>query len=112
MYTRTKHRYMLTLENIQDHPDMKTWTIERGRLECFRAVRSEMEDALNLSPTANDGFIPRGQLLHLLAQASTLKMETLWRGRDELPDEFMSDLIFRVKLYLFDRFYILVLYNP
>eukprot|EP00938_MAST-03A_sp_MAST-3A-sp1_P002027 g2027.t1 len=89
--------YMLTLENIQDHPDMKTWTIEKGRLECFRAVRSEMEDALNLSSTANDGFIPRGQLLHLLAQASTLKMETLWRGRDELPDEFMSDLIFRVK---------------
>ena len=55
-----------------------------------------MENALNLPPS--DGSrIPRGQLLHLLAQASTLKMESLWRGRDELPGEFMADLIFRVK---------------
>ena len=96
--------YTLTLERIQDHPDMKGWTPERGRLECFRLVRTQMEIGLELSRAEDERkrMIPRGQLLHLLAQASTLKMEPLWRGEKmdefELPEEFMADLIFRVRV--------------
>jgi len=85
--------YTLTLERIDDHPDLRGWTPEKGRVECFRTISSLLKDQLGDAESS----LPKGQLLHLLAQASTLKMEPLWRGSESTPDRFMADLIFRVK---------------
>jgi hypothetical protein len=32
--------YLLTIERIEDHPDFATWSIPKGRLECFEKVKT------------------------------------------------------------------------
>eukprot|EP00939_MAST-03C_sp_MAST-3C-sp1_P002089 g2089.t1 len=91
---------ILTLECVADHPDLKGWTPHRGRLWCFRRIRSSIEKALSLEEprdSTEEDRIPRGQLENLVAQASTLKMEPLWRARrGQFPERFKADLTYRM----------------
>jgi hypothetical protein len=32
--------YLLTLKQLSDHPDYANWTVQRGRLECFEAIKN------------------------------------------------------------------------
>ena len=34
--------YLLTLKSLQEHPDYQGWTVQRGRMDCFEAVKSMM----------------------------------------------------------------------
>lgn len=32
--------YLLTLKQLTDHPDFMQWTVQRGRMDCFEAVKN------------------------------------------------------------------------
>ena len=32
--------YLLTIKQLSDHPDYVQWTIQRGRIECFEAIKN------------------------------------------------------------------------
>lgn len=55
--------YLLTLKQLNDHPDFAQWTVQRGRMECFEAVKNILQSVFGQQEKRRT---PSNRLLKLL----------------------------------------------
>eukprot|EP00357_Protocruzia_adherens_P010867 CAMPEP_0115023134 /NCGR_PEP_ID=MMETSP0216-20121206/32147_1 /TAXON_ID=223996 /ORGANISM="Protocruzia adherens, Strain Boccale" /LENGTH=807 /DNA_ID=CAMNT_0002396315 /DNA_START=140 /DNA_END=2566 /DNA_ORIENTATION=- len=67
--------YCLTLQKLSDHPDYASWTVERGRLECFEKSKEYLKAIYPESCKENQPF-EANRLLTLLKRAARISYDT------------------------------------
>jgi len=55
--------YLLTLKQLTDHPDFAQWTVQRGRIECFDAIKALLQEVFGEQEKRR---VPTNRLLKLL----------------------------------------------
>jgi aryl carrier-like protein len=63
--------YLLTLKQLRDHPDFAQWTVQRGRMECFEAIKVMLQDVFGQQQERRR--VPSNRLLKLLRESVSLQ---------------------------------------
>lgn len=61
--------YLLSLKSINEHPDYSTWSIQKGRLDCFESLKVLMQDIFGADVAFERRKTPANRLLKLLKES-------------------------------------------